>query len=235
VGTPYDINAAVHEIEDGALSLLGANRRLIAIGGDHTIALPMLRAVHKKFGRVAMIHFDAHLDTWDQYFGMKITHGTMFRRAYEEDIFLPDHCIHVGTRGPIYSANDLSEDANMGFKVIRSSDFDDRGFNELVTEARTRLGSAPTYISVDIDVLDPAFAPGTGTPEAGGLISRELLRFLRALRGVDVVGADVVEVAPAYDHSEVTSIQAATVVFDLIALMACSKQQHARVSGEPGC
>ena len=149
---------------------------MIAIGGDHTIALPMLRAVNKVHGPVALLHFDAHLDTWDTYFDEPITHGTMFRRAFEEGLLIEDKSMHVGIRGPVYDKDDFLRDHEFGFQIIRSTDIDEIGVAAAIQKIRDRLGDTPVYLSVDIDVLDPAFAPGTGTPEMGGLHSRELLR-----------------------------------------------------------
>jgi agmatinase len=169
---------------------------------------------------VALVHFDAHLDTWDTYFNAPTTHGTVLRRAFEEGLLAEDHCMHLGIRGPIYDKIDLKEDADFGFKTIRASDLDRIGIEAAVDQVRRRVGDLPVYLSIDIDVLDPAFAPGTGTPEAGGLSSRELLRLLRSLDGLNLVGADVVEVAPGYDHGEITTIAAATVIYDLLSLMA---------------
>ncbi|MBU3067206.1 agmatinase [Nocardia sp. NEAU-G5] len=218
--TPYDIAEACKQIEDHAREILrGGDRRIVSIGGDHTIALPNLRALHAKHGPVALLHFDAHLDTWDTYFNAPVTHGTIFRRAFEEGLLIEDHSIHVGIRGPIYDQVDLNDDARMGFRIIRAGDLDVMGVEAAVDVVRRRIGDAPVYVSIDIDVLDPAFAPGTGTPEAGGLTSRELLRMLRQLTGLNIVGADVVEVAPAYDHAEITCVAAATLVFDLVSLM----------------
>jgi agmatinase len=217
--TPYDITRAVAEIEEQALPLMGRDRRLISIGGDHTIALPMLRALNKVHGPVALLHFDAHLDTWDTYFDQPVTHGTMFRRAFEEGLLVEDRSMHVGIRGPVYDRNDFLRDHEFGFQIIRCSDLDLIGVPAAIQRVRDRLGDTPVYVSIDIDVLDPAFAPGTGTPEMGGLHSRELLALLRGLNGINIVGADVVEVAPAYDHADVTALAAATVVFDLLALM----------------
>jgi agmatinase len=220
--TPFSISEAVDQIEAHAHSVQGdgGDRRVIAVGGDHTIALPMLRSVVRQHGPVAMVHFDAHLDTWDTYFNAPVTHGTVLRRAFEEGLLAEDHSIHLGVRGPIYDRIDLKEDADFGFKAIRASDLDRLGVEGAVQQVRDRVGDTPVYVSIDIDVLDPAFAPGTGTPEAGGLQSRELLALLRNLNGLNIVGADVVEVAPAYDHAEITTVAAATVVYDLVALMA---------------
>ncbi|MCG5213182.1 agmatinase [Streptosporangium sp. KLBMP 9127] len=214
---PFDIGEAIETIEHTADSL---QARLVTIGGDHTIALPLLRAVAKRHGPVALVHFDAHLDTWDTYFGAEYTHGTPFRRAVEEGILDTEALSHVGTRGPLYGKRDLAEDRRLGFGVITSSDVMRRGVVEVVDALRQRIGARPLYLSIDIDVLDPAHAPGTGTPEAGGLTSRELLEILRGLAGCNLVGADVVEVAPAYDHAEITSIAAAHVAYDLISLLA---------------
>jgi agmatinase len=217
---PFDIETAIREVEDGARSLLERAGRLVTIGGDHTIALPLLRAMAAKHGPVAVVHFDAHLDTWDTYFGAAYTHGTPFRRASEEDLLDRSACLHVGTRGPLYAGSDLADDTGLGFQVVGSVEMDDLGFRGVVERIRDRVGDRPVYVSVDIDVLDPAFAPGTGTPEAGGLSSRELLAILRGFADLDLVGADVVEVAPAYDHAEITGIAAAHVVYELLSALA---------------
>ncbi|MBO0848826.1 MAG: agmatinase, partial [Pseudonocardia sp.] len=217
---PFSIDEAVGQIDRYAGELLSDRHRLITIGGDHTIALPLLRAAHRVHGPLALVHFDAHLDTWDTYFGAPITHGTMFRRAYEEGLLAPDSGIHLGIRGPLYDGSDLFDDARFGFQVIRAGELDVLGIEETAARIRRRVGDAPIYLSVDIDVLDPAFAPGTGTPEMGGFTSRELLHLLRRMRDLPIVAADVVEVAPAYDHAEVTALAAATVAFDICTLMA---------------
>lgn len=219
---PFDIQEALQALEEGGDRLTTGGSRLLTLGGDHTIALALLRSVHKRHGQVALLHFDAHLDTWDTYFGAPYTHGTPFRRAFEESLLAPDASIHVGTRGPLYSASDLTEDKGFGFAVITSDMAADMGPDLVAQEIRKRVGSLPLYISIDIDVLDPAFAPGTGTPEAGGLMSREILRTLRGLAGANIVGADIVEVSPAYDHAEITSIAASHIAFELIALMSLS-------------
>ena len=217
---PFDINEAIETIEDAATSLQADGTRLVTIGGDHTIALPLLRSLSKRHGPVAVLHFDAHLDTWDTYFGAEYTHGTPFRRAVEEGIVDTEALSHVGTRGPLYGRRDLEEDRRLGFGILTSADVMRRGVDEVVDALRQRIGNRPLYVSIDIDVLDPAHAPGTGTPEAGGLTSRELLEILRGLAGSNLVGADVVEVAPAYDHAEITSVAASHVAYDLISLLA---------------
>lgn len=216
---PFDIAEAIGQIEAGARELLADASHVVTIGGDHTIALPLLRAVHAKWGPVALVHFDAHLDTWDTYFGAPYTHGTPFRRAWEEGI-LADAAIHVGIRGPIYSPADLIDDAAFGFQIVSAMDIESMRIEGVVQRIRERVGDLPVYVSIDIDVLDPSAAPGTGTPEAGGLTSRELLGILRGLRGVRLVGGDVVEVAPAYDHAEITALAASHVVYELVSLLA---------------
>ena len=218
--TPFSAEEAVAQIEAGADALLQGGGRLLAIGGDHTIALPLLRSTARRHGPLALVHFDAHLDTWDTYFGQRFTHGTPFRRAWEEGLLLYDHSVHVGLRGPLYSGTDLSDDSSMGFAQITTDDVAVHGVAEVVRRVLTRVGDAPVYVSVDIDVLDPAHAPGTGTPEAGGLTSRELLALVRGLQSAAVVGGDVVEVSPAYDHAEITAVVAAHVLYDLLTIMA---------------
>ena len=216
---PFDINESVDQIQAGAAELLDQAGRLLAIGGDHTIAFPLLRVVRQRFGPVALVHFDAHLDTWQTYFGAPVTHGTPFRRAAEEGLFLDSRSMHIGIRGPVYAASDLEEDAELGFRTVTAMEIERIGVEGTVSRIRERVGDAPLYISIDIDVLDPAHAPGTGTPEAGGLTSRELLGILRGLAGAPLVGADVVEVSPAYDHAEITAVAAAHVSYELLALM----------------
>jgi agmatinase len=218
--TPFSISDAIEQIEAGARAMLAETRHFVALGGDHTIALPLLRVVQDAVGPVAVIHFDAHLDTWDTYFGADITHGTLFRRAAEERLLQQDRSIHIGTRGPLFTPQDLPDDEKLGFSVITSMDLETEHIDGVVRRILERVGDAPVYVSVDIDVLDPAAAPGTGTPEAGGLTSRELLGVLRGLADLRVVAADVVEVAPAYDHAEITATAAAHVTYELISILA---------------
>jgi agmatinase len=221
--SPFDIEEAVAQIEAGADALLERGGRLVAVGGDHTVALPLLRATARRHGPLALVHFDAHLDTWDTYFGQRYTHGTPFRRAWEEGLLRRDQTVHVGLRGPLYSGADLEDDAGMGFAQVTTDDVARLGVAAVADQLLARVGDAPVYVSVDIDVLDPAHAPGTGTPEAGGLTSRELLALVRALEAAAVVGADIVEVSPAYDHAEITAIAAAHVLYELVTLMARQK------------
>jgi agmatinase len=217
---PFEITGAIKAIEEGAEETLGSADRLLTLGGDHTIALPLLRVAARRHGPVAVLHFDAHLDTWDTYFGEPYTHGTPFRRASEEGLIDANRSLHVGIRGPLYADTDLVESGQLGYATIACTDYDRLGLDGVLHAARDRLGDGPVYVSVDIDVIDPGMAPGTGTPEAGGLTSRELLATLRGLAGLDIVGADIVEVAPAYDHAEVTGIAAAHVGYELLSAMA---------------
>ena len=219
--TPFNIEEAIAQIEKAASELFEDAGAIVSLGGDHTIAVPLLRAVNKQVGPVALVHFDAHLDTWDTYFGAPYTHGTPFRRAAEEGLFRDDASMHVGIRGPLYSSKDLENDRELGFKVIHCDELESHGVDHVVERIRRRVGDHPLYLSIDIDVLDPSHAPGTGTPEVAGLTSRELLNIIRGLRGLNLVSADIVEVAPAYDHAEITSLAAATIAFEMINLMAC--------------
>jgi agmatinase len=222
---PFDIAEAISQIEGGSEAILAGAGALLSLGGDHTIALPLIRSVTRRHGPVALLHFDAHLDTWDTYFGAAYTHGTPFRRAWEEGLLLSDRSMHIGTRGPLFSPEDLGDDARFGFSIIGAMDIGDLGIATTVGRIRERMEDAPVYVSIDIDVLDPAHAPGTGTPEAGGMTSRELIGILRGLAGLNVVGADLVEVAPPYDHAEITAMAASHIAYELLALYAVAGVQ----------
>ena len=217
---PFDIEEALTSIESGYKNLLNKAKRIVTMGGDHTITLAILRALKAKHGPVSVIHFDAHLDTWDSYFGADFTHGTTFRRASEEGLLDQEGCIHVGTRGPLYAKSNLDDDKELGFQIFSAVDIEELGINEAISKMKKRVGSKPVYISIDIDVLDPAHAPATGTPEAGGLTSRELLQIIRASKDFNVVGGDVVEVAPAYDHAQITGIAASHCIYEMLSAMA---------------
>ena len=220
VGNPFDIGRASAEISAAAEELISGGRRIVALGGDHTIAYPLLKAHHRVHGPVALIHFDAHLDTWDTYFDTPLTHGTPFRRAGEEGLFQAGASAHVGIRGSLYDPRDLADDAELGFTVVHCDELQRTGVDAVLDRLVDRVGDAPLYVSVDIDVLDPAFAPATGTPEAGGLTSRELLCLVRGLAAANLVGVDIVEVAPAYDHAEITAIAAATLAYEFVSVFA---------------
>lgn len=217
---PFDIVAALGQIEAGIADITAGDRPVVVLGGDHTIALPVLRALHSQHGPLALVHFDAHLDTWDTYFDAPYTHGTPFRRASEEGLIVKGSSAHVGIRGSLYDRQDLADDEELGFTIVHCRDIDDIGVSGILDRVLTRVGDAPVYVSIDIDVLDPAFAPATGTPEAGGMTSRELLAVLRGMSGVNLVGADIVEVAPAYDHAEITAVAAANLAYELVTIMA---------------
>jgi agmatinase len=231
---PYSIEESLAAVEARASELLGPAEgphpvdAIVSIGGDHTISYSLLKAMHRRFGPVALVHFDAHLDTWNSYFGQDFTHGTPFRRAAEEGLFDTDHSMHIGIRGPVYSDQDLKADAELGFRIITCDQIQRIGVDGVISAIRGRIGDRPLYLSIDIDVLDPAHAPGTGTPEIAGMSSRELVMILRGLKGMHVVSGDVVEVLPAYDHAEITSLAAATVVYELTCLLATRK------GGPPG-
>ena len=217
---PFDIEEAISSIHKSYDQLSERAKKIVTIGGDHTITLPILRSLKAKHGPISVVHFDAHLDTWDSYFGADYTHGTTFRRASEEGLLDSEGCMHIGIRGPLYAAKDLTDDKALGFQIFSSVEFQDLGVNAAIEKMKARVGNRPVYISIDIDVLDPAHAPGTGTPEAGGLTSRELLSVLRATAGMNVIGADIVEVAPAYDHAQITGIAASHVMYELISAFA---------------
>ncbi|ROZ99323.1 agmatinase [Gordonia sp. OPL2] len=218
---PFDIDTAVGQIEAGAFELIRNGERLVTLGGDHTIAYPLLKAINRVHGPVALVHFDAHLDTWDTYFDTPLTHGTPFRRAAEDGLFIQGHSAHVGIRGSLYSPNDLRSDAELGFHVVHCRDFIRRPIDDVIDELEQTIGaSTPLYVSIDIDVLDPAHAPGTGTPEAGGMSSRELMEMVRSFAGLNLVGADIVEVSPAYDHAELTGVAAANLAYEFVSLLA---------------
>ncbi|MEP9384895.1 agmatinase [Nocardioides sp. KR10-350] len=231
---PFSIEDAVAQIQRGADALSERAGRLLTLGGDHTIALPLLRSLARRHGPVAVVHFDAHLDTWDTYFGAPTTHGTPFRRASEEGLLDTSACLHVGIRGPLYGARDLVDDRDLGFQIIPATEVPELGVRGVIEQIRARVGERPVYVSVDIDVLDPAFAPGTGTPESGGLLSRELLAVLRGFAQTNIVGADIVEVAPAYDHAAITGIAAAHVGYELLSAMALAAAGPVPTTGSSG-
>lgn len=228
---PFDIEEAIRTVEQNADALRADGSRLLTLGGDHTLALPNLRSVHRTHGPIAVLHFDAHLDTWDTYMGAPYTHGTPFRRASEEGLLDLERCLHAGIRGPLYGAEDLEADSVLGFQIIRSDDFQFQPLPDIIQRIRRRLGDAPVYLSIDIDVLDPAAAPGTGTPETGGLTNRELLNAVRGLAGLNIVGAEIVEVAPAYDHAEITGLAAAQLGYEILSLWAGDASGRTQIAG----
>jgi guanidinopropionase len=217
---PIDLDRSLKTIGEFFAQIVEAQTVPLAIGGDHLSSLPILRAVGKK-RPVGMIHFDAHSDTVDTYFGgLKYTHGTPFRRAIEEGLLDPRRVVQIGIRGSTYSADERDWPIQQGIRIISIEEFEEMGVDAVIREARRVVGEGPAYISFDIDALDPAFAPGTGTPEFGGLTSREVMRMLRGLRGLNLVGADVVEVSPPFDPSGGTALAAANIAFEVLCLLA---------------
>ena len=216
---PIEITQAHAAIQASAAELHRSGARVLGLGGDHSVALPLVRAAAERHGALSLLQLDAHTDTWDQYFGEKVTHGTIFRRAAEEGAIDASRSVQIGLRGSLYAPEDYEENRSLGFRTMLARELDEAGVRGAVALAREVL-RAPVYVTVDIDVLDPAFAPGTGTPEAGGLTSRELLAILRGLAGLDVVAADVVEVSPPYDPSGATAIAGSNAAYELLGLMA---------------
>ncbi len=205
----------------------------IVLGGDHSIALPDLRVLAKRHGPLALIHFDAHLDTWDEYWGHKYTHGTPFRRAVEEGLLDMQHSIQVGIRGPLYGAHDIQGSRDLGFDIISGPEVQDHGAPWAAQRVLWHVGDRPTYISWDIDCVDPAFAPGTGTPEVGGFNSYQALQLLRGLSEANLVGFEMMEVLPQYDGpGAVTSLLAANLCWEFLALLALRKKRAAEADAE---
>lgn len=190
---------------------------LVALGGDHSIALPLLRSLARRTGPVGLVHFDAHVDTWPDSFGLTYGHGSCFFHAINEGLVDPRRMIQIGIRSPVQDAV-LQWTLDQGVTIVTAQDLHQRGVADVAAQIRAVAGTAPTYLTFDIDALDPAFAPGTGTPEIGGLATWQAQALLRDLKGVDFVGMDMVEVAPAYDHAQITSLAAATMVYEYLAL-----------------
>lgn len=217
---PIDLMDSLAKIEGFFREIHDAGTVPLSVGGDHLVTLPIFRALarHRPIG---MIHFDAHSDTNDRYFGNNpYTHGTPFRRAVEEGLLDPERTVQIGIRGSIYSAEDEAFAEECGIRVIHMEEFADIGVDATLAEARRVVGDGPTYISFDVDVLDPAFAPGTGTPEIGGMTTLQAQQMIRGLRGLNLVGADVVEVSPPFDFGGATALVGATVMFELMCILA---------------
>ena len=192
----------------------------IVLGGDHSIALPELRAAAEVHGPVALVQFDSHADTWDAYFGKKYNHGTPFRRAVEEGLLNPERSIQVGMRGSLYDYGDLEASRDLGFELLTTDEVRRIGVKETIDRIQGRVRDAKVYVSFDVDFVDPAYAPGTGTPEVGGFTSREAQEFVRGLAGLDLAGCDVVEVYPQYDPAQITALLAANVAHEFLSLIA---------------
>jgi guanidinopropionase len=217
---PIDLMDSLKRIEGFFAKVHEAGALPLSAGGDHLITLPIYRAIAR--GRpIGMVHFDAHSDTNDRYFGDNMyTHGTPFRRAVEEGLLDPKRTVQIGIRGSIYSAEDMDFAESSGMRVIYMEEFCDLGVEKTIAEARRVAGDGPTYISFDVDGLDPVYAPGTGTPEIGGLSTREAQHILRGLQGLNLIGGDVVEVAPPFDPSGNTALVGATIMFEILCLLA---------------
>jgi agmatinase len=223
--TPGNAERTTAQIAAGLEPLLRAGVVPMVLGGDHSVVLGELRAHAAVHGPVALVLLDAHADTWDDYYGERYFHGTPFRRALEEGLVRPERSIMAGMRGPLYSRSDISDARTMGFEIVPDAELRELGPAEYGRRVRSRVGDAPVYMSFDIDVLDPAFAPGTGTPEVAGLDPREALALIRALAGMRFTGFDVVEVSPAYDGpGETTALLAASVAYEFLALTAVAKR-----------
>jgi agmatinase/guanidinopropionase len=222
---PPSIADTYQNIESEVGAILRAGCGVISLGGDHSISLPLLRAHARRFGPLSVVHFDSHPDTWDTEFGGRpYSHGTPFRRALEEKLIRPAAYIQVGLRGPTSGARDWQEARDLGARVITMDDAATMGIPAVIAAVR-ETAAGPTYVSLDVDAADPAFAPGTGTPEVGGFTSYQLLQLVRGLKGLDLIGFDLVEVSPPYDHGDITAILAANLVFEFLSLLAVKRRE----------
>jgi agmatinase len=214
---PLSIEDTFEQITAGLKPVLDAGTIPMCVGGDHSILLPILRAIHAVHGPVGLIQLDAHSDTWDEYWGMKYSHGTPVRRAIEEGLLAEPHILQIGLRGQLYDASDMDYARKHGVMTVTSEEFHEHGLS-FVCEKLKGFEGLPVYLSLDIDVVDPAFAPGTGTPQVGGLSSVQILGLVRALQGLNFIGSDLVEVSPQFDSAEITSLLAANLLFEQLCL-----------------
>ena len=216
---PADIQDSMNRITEYYETVMSADIKPLTVGGDHLVSLPVLRAVANK-GPVGMVHFDSHTDLFNSYFnGTKYTHGTPFRRAVEENLLDPKRVVQIGIRGTQYDSEDVDFAMSVGIRIIRIEEFFDRNLSDLMQEVREIVGDQETYVSYDIDFVDPTFAPGTGTPEVGGPNSFQALQVVRELKGLNIVGADMVEVSPPFDASGNTAFLGASIMFELLCQM----------------
>ena len=215
----FSLADSLRIIEESYETILTSGAIPVAIGGDHSITLPILRAVAARHGQVALVHVDAHADVNDEMFGERETHGTVFRRAYEEGLINPDKTYQIGLRGTGYTAEDFTEAAGWGFQQFLAPELWGRDLSQMGAEIRRDIGDVPTYVTYDIDSLDPAHAPGTGTPEIGGLSTAQAMQLIRSLRGIKIVGCDMVEVSPPYDTTGNTALVAANLLFELLCIL----------------
>lgn len=222
---PVSIEATMDHITAEAKDVLDSHTTLVTLGGDHSITLPLLRAHAAAFGPLAVVHFDSHPDTWESEFGGQLcSHGTPFRRAIEEGLIDTSAYIQVGIRGSTSGPEDLVEARQLGAHVLPIETVFEQGIPQVIQLIQVMMGERRVYVSLDIDAVDPAYAPGTGTPEVGGLTSFQILQLVRGLKGLNIVGFDLVEVNPAYDHSDITSILAANLAFEFLSLLALQKR-----------
>ncbi|MDR2089168.1 MAG: agmatinase [Clostridiales Family XIII bacterium] len=222
--TPGYIHETYRQIEEGLLPFLQAGVVPVVLGGDHSITLGELRAAAKVYGPVALVHFDSHLDTWDNYWGMKYTHGTPFRRACEEGLLDTAHSIQVGIRGSQYGPEDIQGSKDLGFEVLTANELHGIGIAEGVKRIQKRVGEAKVFLTFDIDFVDPSMAPGTGTIEVGGFSGYESMTLVQGLRNVNIVAMDLVEVLPAIDQSGKTAYMAANIIHEVISVLALQKR-----------
>lgn len=223
---PYELEGALAEVAEFYRDIVGAGVVPLSVGGDHAISLPILRAVAAR-GPVGMIHIDAHCDTGNDYLGSRFHHGAPFRRATEEGLLDPKRVIQIGIRGTSNDPDMWGFSVRSGMRVLPMEEFHDKGWRFAADEARRVAGGGPVYLSYDIDSLDPSEAPGTGTPEAGGITVLEAMRLLRALRGIDFVGGDLVEVSPPFDVGGITAFNGASLLFEMLCLIVEARARQA--------
>ncbi|MCP3939182.1 MAG: agmatinase [Actinomycetia bacterium] len=216
---PYNLLDSVERITTHYSGLLEHDLVTATLGGDHTIVLPILRAMAAKHGPVGLVHVDAHSDINDEMFGERIAHGTPFRRAVEEGLLDCDRVVQIGMRGTGYAADDFDWSREQGFRVVQAEECWHKSLVPLMEEVREKVSGGPVYLSFDIDGIDPSFAPGTGTPEVGGLTVHQALEIVRGCRGLGIVGFDLVEVAPIYDTSGLTSLTGANMVYEMLCVL----------------
>jgi agmatinase len=216
---PLSIEDTFRRIEQGLAPVLAAGARTACVGGDHSISLPILRAIARKHGGpVNLIQFDAHNDLWDEYFGSKYSHGTPFRRAFEEGLLQDGGVLQIGLRGQVYGEDDFDFARQHQVRMVTAEQFHEKGLPQ-VQRHLAAFKNKPVYVTLDIDSVDPAYAPGTGTPQVGGFTSHQILQLVRALRGLNIIGCDVVEVSPPYDTGELTSLLAANLLYELLCVL----------------
>ena len=220
---PGYIHPSYTLIEAGVDNIITEGAIPIILGGDHSITLAELRAVAKKYGPVSIVHFDSHSDLCDEVFGEKYNHGTPFRRALEENLIDPAHSYQLGMRGSLYDPNEHKMAAGLGLKLVPAHKVREMGIEAVISDILDRVKDKPCFLTFDIDFVDPAYAPGTGTPEVGGFTSWETLSLLRGLKDLNFVGFDIVEVLPAYDHGEITAYLAANIAFEFLSILAYKK------------